>query len=102
MANPNMANMRSLPLPKGFDGTRPEEWKDFVLKLKSFLNIQEHDFGEIMDFTAIDRHVIADVRFVTRDADNTQICSSCQDVKVLEVSFDTVMQWGTTYHHPFY
>ena len=73
MANPAMGNMRSLPLPKGFDGTRPEEWKDFVLKLKSFLNMQEHDYGETMDTTSVDPHAVTDARLVTRDENNALI-----------------------------
>ena len=48
-----------LPPPKGF-GTRPELWEDFAFKLKSYLNLQEHDYGEVMDRSSTDLDPITD------------------------------------------
>ena len=52
MAN-NQGNFaRSLPLPRGFDGTRPDQWKDFAYKLKAYLNMQGPDFTNYMNLAA--------------------------------------------------
>ena len=60
---------RSLPLPKGFDGTRPELWKEFSAKLKAYLDVQEPDFSNYMDAATM-----VDIDEVyTRDADERVI-----------------------------
>ena len=47
---------RGLPPPKSFDGTRQEGWKDFAFKLKAYLNIQEPDFGALMDESGLSQN----------------------------------------------
>ena len=72
---------RSLPLPKGFDGTRPELWKEFSVKLKAYLDIQEPDFSNYMDAaTLVDAPLTDEV--YTRDADGQRIL----DERVVRVS----------------
>ena len=48
-AHANFANTASrLPLPRGFDGTKPEHWPEFAFKLKAHLNMIEPDYSRLM------------------------------------------------------
>ena len=53
---------RALPLPRGFDGARPELWKDFAYKLKAYLDMHENDFSIYMDGAADSAEPITDLR----------------------------------------
>ena len=73
MANPHQGSFaRSLPLPRGFDGTRPDQWKDFVYKLKAYLNMQEHDFTNYMNLAAASVEQVTDERHIL-EQDGRQI-----------------------------
>ena len=72
---------RVLPLPRGFDGTRPELWKDFALKLKAYLDMQEPDFSNYMNAaTAVEAPLTDEV--YTRDADGQRVL----DERVIRMS----------------
>ena len=65
MAQNNHGNFaRSLPLPRGFDGTRPEQWNDFSYKLKAYLNMPESDFTNYMNLAAASVEPVTDQRHV--------------------------------------
>ena len=65
MAHVNQGNFaNALPLPRGFDGTRPEQWKDFAYKLKAYLNMQEHDFSNYMNLASASAGPVTDERHV--------------------------------------
>ena len=51
---------RWLPLPRGFDGTRPELWTEFAFILKACMSVPEHDFSTHMDTAEISLHAITD------------------------------------------
>ena len=52
--------VRGLPPPRGFDGTRPELWKEFPLMLKAYMDLQEHYFSTNMDSASISPQAITD------------------------------------------
>ena len=65
MAQNNQGNFAgSRPLPLGFDGTRPEQCKDFAYKLKAYLNMQEPGFNNYMDLAAASAVPVTDQRHV--------------------------------------
>ena len=65
MANLNHGNFATaLPLPRGFGGTRPEQWKDFAYKLKAYMNMQEHDFTNYMNLAAASVEPVTDERHI--------------------------------------
>ena len=43
---------QELPLPRDFDGTRMEHWKNFSFQLKAYLEMLEPDFVNCMNFAA--------------------------------------------------
>ena len=53
---------RALPAPRGFDGTRPELWKEFADKLTAYAGLQDHDFSNYMDAAARAAQPITDER----------------------------------------
>ncbi len=56
-AHANFANTASrLPLPRGFDGTKPEHWQELAFKLEAYLSMTEHDYSRLMD-AATQQHV---------------------------------------------
>ena len=55
---------RALPLPRGFDGHRPEHWKDFDYKLKAYLNMQEPDFSNYLNIAAASLVPVTDERLL--------------------------------------
>ena len=55
---------RALPLPRGFDGSRPELWKDFDYKRKAYLNMQEPDFSSYMNIAAASLVQVTDERLL--------------------------------------
>ena len=56
---------RALPLPRGFDGSRPELWwKDFDYRLKAYLNMQEPGFSSYMSIAASSLVPVTDERLL--------------------------------------
>ena len=72
---------RSLPLPRGFDGHRPEHWKDFDYKLKAYLNMQEPDFSNYLNIAAASLVPVTDERLLLeRDGERIPGERGYQDV----------------------
>ena len=63
MAQPNNF-ARELPLPRDFDGTRMELWKDFSYELRAYLNMLEPDFTNYMNRAADSADPVTDQRYV--------------------------------------
>ena len=55
---------RELPLPRDFDGTRKEHWKNFSFELRAYLNVLEPDFVNYMSRAADSAAPVTDQRYV--------------------------------------
>ena len=51
-------------LPRDFDGTRVELWKDFSFQLKAYLEMLEPDFANCMNFAASSQQPLTDKCYV--------------------------------------
>ena len=101
MAQNNQGNFtRSLPLPRGFAGTRPEQWKDFAYKLKAYLNMQEPDFNNYMDLAAASAEPVTDQSHVLeQEGGRVPDEKGHQDVEATEVPTHYTLQRSSTHDH---
>ena len=60
----------------GADVPKSELFEDFAFKRKSLLDLQKHDYCDVMDLTSKDAQPIADDRLVTRTEASEQVPDS--------------------------
>ena len=90
----------SLSLPRDFDGTRVELWKDLSFQLKAYLEMLEPDFVCCMNFATSPREPIADEKFCVRTRRNTaRRRKTCQNVSATQVLAHQTLQRASTKDH---